>query len=237
MFITLEGIEGSGKTTQMDAIARFLIDNGDQVVTTREPGATSTGKKIRSILLDPANRDISHLCELMLYGADRAQHIYEVILPALRSGKTVLCDRFADATVAYQGFGRGLEMQLIDDIYKMVAVDGSLKQGDQQTPNIGRACLNILKPDITILFDLDPAIGLERTFRALRQGERADNESRFEQEHLAFHQRVREGYLEIAMKEKDRFFIVDASGSRDDILKQIIEEILTRQKDMAISGC
>ncbi|MBF0302250.1 MAG: dTMP kinase [Desulfamplus sp.] len=209
MFVTLEGIEGSGKTTQIEAIAQFLRSNGNDVVTTREPGATSTGKKIRSILLDPDNISISPLCELMLYGADRAQHISEVILPALKAGKTVLCDRFADATAAYQGFGRGLDTQLINDIYKIVA---------------GK-----LKPDLTILFDLDPLTGLERTFKALRHGERHQNESRFEQEHLDFHKRVRNGYLAIAHKEKERFFIVDASISKEEIFEKIILEVSKRK--------
>lgn len=201
MFITLEGIEGSGKTTQMQAIADFLMKKGHQVITTREPGATETGRKIRSILLDPENRNISNLCELMLYGADRAQHITEVIEPALKHGSTVLCDRFFDATAAYQGFARGIDMALIDQIYKMVA--------------------GTLKPDLTILFDLDPKIGLERTFKALRKGERSHHESRFEQEHLDFHERVRRGYLEIAQREKERFLVVDASLSREAILEQI----------------
>ncbi len=211
MFITLEGIEGSGKTTQIEAIACFLRENGHDVVTTREPGATSTGKKIRSILLDPKNTAISPLCELMLYGADRAQHIQEIILPALKSGKIVLCDRFADATTAYQGFGRGLDMALIDSIYKIAAKE--------------------LKPDLTILFDLDPSIGLKRTFKALDNGERQLSESRFEQEHLDFHNRVRNGYLAIAQKERERFFVVDASCSKEDILKQIISEIMIRHNN------
>ncbi|MBF0209532.1 MAG: dTMP kinase [Desulfamplus sp.] len=221
MFITLEGVEGSGKTTQIEAIAQFLQDNGHQVVTTREPGATLLGKKIRSILLDPQNRDISPICELMLYGADRAQHITEVILPALKSGKTVLCDRFFDATVAYQGFGRGIDLQLIESIYKIVA--GNL-----------RSDIPILKPDLTILFDIDPLIGLKRTLEALQNGQRDRSETRFEEEHLDFHKRVREGYLKIANIEKWRFFVIDASMSKQEILKKILEkitaEIIMRQK-------
>ncbi|MBF0389611.1 MAG: dTMP kinase [Desulfamplus sp.] len=221
MFITLEGVEGSGKTTQVGAIAQFLQDNGHQVVTTREPGATALGKKIRSILLDPQNRDISPICELMLYGADRAQHITEVILPALKSGKTVLCDRFFDATVAYQGFGRGIDLQLIESIYKIVA--GNL-----------RSDIPILKPDLTILFDIDPLIGLKRTLEALQNGQRDRSETRFEEEHLDFHKRVREGYLKIANIEKWRFFVIDASMSKQEILKKILEkitaEIIMRQK-------
>ncbi len=215
MFITLEGIEGSGKTTQIEPIAQFLRSEGHDVITTREPGATSTGKKIRSILLDPDNIDISPLCELMLYGADRAQHIAQVILPALKAGKTVLCDRFADATAAYQGFGRGLDVKLLDNIYKIVAGN--------------------LKPDLTILFDLDPLIGLKRTFKALQHGERNHNESRFEQEHIDFHKKVRRGYLEIAQREKERFFVVDGSIPKEEILNQIITKITLYKKNKIIN--
>lgn len=243
MFITLEGIEGSGKTTQMKAIAEFLMKNGHQVVTTREPGATKTGKKIRSILLDPENSNLSPLCELMLYGADRAQHIAEVVLPALKDSKVVLCDRFADATTAYQGFARGIDMTLIDQIYNMVASVSMPDMAQDQNFNThnpestmesstlpinirpfatNRRETVVLKPDLTILFDLDPAIGLERTFKALSHGERSLQESRFEQEHLDFHERVRNGYLAIAKKEQDRFLVVDASLSRENILEQIL---------------
>ncbi|MBF0467469.1 MAG: dTMP kinase [Desulfamplus sp.] len=197
-----------------------LAEKGHQVITTREPGATQTGKKIRSILLDPENSDISPVCELMLYGADRAQHISEVILPALKEKKTVLCDRFADATAAYQGFARGLDMKLIDNIHAMIA--GGIKDSMIKNPMTRNQDATVLKPDLTILFDLDPVIGLERTFRALDNGERSPRESRFEQEHLDFHDKVRKGYLAIAHNEKERFIVVDASLSKESILNQIV---------------
>ncbi len=233
MFITLEGIEGSGKTTQMKAIEQFLLDNGHKVVMTREPGATETGQKIRSILLDPENSAISPLCELLLYGANRAQHMAEVILPALKTGKTVLCDRFADATTAYQGAARGLDMVLIDHIYSIVA--GHLNPDLTMLPGYDGNIAFVLKPDLTILFDINPSEGLERTFKALKKGQRVENESRFEQEELAFHERVRQGYLAIAAKEKERFLIVDASLSREKVLQNITSELkkhkITSQED------
>lgn len=223
MFITLEGIEGSGKTTQMKAISQFLKEGGHEVVITREPGATETGQKIRSILLDPENRAISPLCELLLYGADRAQHMAEVILPALRRGKTVLCDRFADATTAYQGAARGLDMVLIDHIYSIVA--GYLNPDITMLPGYDGNTDFLLKPDLTILFDLEPSQGLARTFKDLEQGERMESESRFEQEELTFHERVRQAYLAIAEKEKNRFLIVDASLSREEVFETVASEL------------
>ena len=208
MFITLEGIEGSGKTTQIQRIARFLTRLGYETVVTREPGDTLVGRRIRSILLDPESKGMSSLCELLLYGADRAQHLDDVVRPALDGGKVVLCDRFADATRAYQGFARGMDMGLIEKIHEIVV------QG--------------LRPDLTLLFDLDPRTGLDRTFKALENGQRDGSESRFELEKINFHQRVRAGYLELAAKEKDRFWVVDASCDPDRVFEQIIEGIQTR---------
>ncbi|SLM33277.1 Thymidylate kinase [Desulfamplus magnetovallimortis] len=215
-FVTLEGIEGSGKTTQMKNIADFLARNGHDVVMTREPGATEIGSKIRSILLDPANRGISPKCELLLYGADRAQHLADVVLPALDDGKTVLCDRFADATTAYQGWARGLDMAVVENIYLIAA--GSLK------------------PDLTILFDLAPELGLARTFMALKNGQRVDSESRFEKEKIDFHERVRQGYLAIAEKEKERFMVVDASLPADEVFNQITSQLKVRFSDNQHGG-
>lgn len=201
MFITLEGIEGSGKTTQIPRIAELLESEGYMTVVTREPGATDIGKRIRAILLDPANHGLSNLSELLLYGADRAQHIHEVILPSLKAGKAVLCDRFADATRVYQGIARGIDGQVIDAVHRIV--------------------VNDLKPDLTVLFDLSPEVGLKRTFRALEQGDRDHSESRFEEEKLQFHEAVRQGYLDIAEMEKDRFLIVDASQDPDRVFLEI----------------
>ncbi|MFO7884365.1 MAG: dTMP kinase [Desulfobacteraceae bacterium] len=205
MFITLEGIEGSGKTTQIGRIAGFFKERGYETIVTREPGDTAVGRKIRAVLLDPENTGMSSLCELLLYGADRAQHVSEIVLPALAAGKVVLCDRFADATTVYQGSARGIEMVLIQQIHDMV--------------------LNKLKPDLTLLFDLDPETGLERTFTAVENGQRSDCETRFEKEKIEFHKKVRQGYLELAGKEMDRFYIVDASKGREVVFQQIIEGI------------
>ena len=208
MFITLEGIEGSGKTTQIKRLADCLGQNGYEAVVTREPGATVIGKKIRAILLDPGNSGMSDLCELFLYGADRAQHLSEVIVPALKAGKTVVCDRFTDATTVYQGAARGISKELIDIIHSVVVKD--------------------LRPDLTILFDLDPETGLARTVKALADGERTPDESRFERETLKFHQRVRQGYLALAAAEKDRFLVVDARETQEQVFTEIVSGINRR---------
>ncbi len=137
MFITLEGIEGSGKTTQIGRLVEFLEDRGSECVTTRQPGGTLIGENIRSILLDPANSALEPMTELLLYMADRSQHIYELIRPCLKAGKTVVCDRYFDATVVYQGFARGLNLELIRQLHQILFDD--------------------LKPDVTLLLDLAPS--------------------------------------------------------------------------------
>lgn len=208
MFITLEGIEGSGKTTQMAAIQELIQAAGHRVVSTREPGATAIGKRIRSILLDPESHDMDPLCELLLYAADRAQHLGRVVAPALAAGHVVLCDRFADATRVYQGCARGLSPRHIEILHDMVVGDTT--------------------PDMTILFDLAPEVGLERTFRALADGQRTVRESRFEKEALAFHAAVRQGYLDLARREPDRFLVVDASRSPGEVLAEITQGLQTR---------
>lgn len=213
MFITLEGIEGSGKTTQICRIAAFLESSGHETVVTREPGATDIGKRIRAILLDPASQGMSSLSELLLYGADRAQHIHEIISPALDAGKTVLCDRFADATRVYQGVARGIDRQVIDAVHRIVVKD--------------------LRPDLTIVFDLSPEIGLERTFRALENGDRNADETRFEKEKLHFHEAVRQGYLELAAREQDRFLVIDAAQDPDSVFLEITSGLGRR---LGISG-
>ena len=208
MFITFEGIEGSGKTTQIQNTLNFFRKKGYEPIVTREPGDTKIGKKVRSILLDPKNNDMSPLCELFLYEADRAQHLFEVISPSLKAGKIVLCDRFIDATIVYQGIARGIDKDFIEKIHEIVVKD--------------------IKPDLTILFDLDFEIGLKRTFKALENGERVLAETRFEQEKIEFHQKIRNGYLELAKKEKQRFFIVDASLNYDQVFEQILSGIRER---------
>ncbi len=201
MFITLEGIEGSGKTTQLKNIVEYFKGSGIECVTTREPGDTNIGKKIRSILLDPENKGLDPLAELFLYAADRAQHLKERIHPWLASGKTVICDRFFDATTVYQGFARGIGLGVIEKIHNLV-LDG-------------------LKPDLTILFDLSPEEGLERAWKQINNGGRTSSETRFENEKISFHNKVREGYLSLAHKETDRFRIIDASQNAEQVRKEI----------------
>jgi dTMP kinase len=203
MFITFEGIEGSGKTTQIMRLYDFLKKSGRDCVVTREPGGTTIGKKIRAILLDPQSAAMDPFTELLLYTADRAQHAREILIPLLSAGKTVLCDRYFDATVAYQGYARGLDIKLINRLHQ------TMVQG--------------LKPDVTILLDLGPEEGLARAWCQLNSGTRVESERRFEEETLAFHQRVRAGYLALARKEPQRFRVIDAG--RNETLVQ--EEIIT----------
>ena len=201
MFITLEGIEGSGKTTQMQQLRTFFDKRGHSCMLTREPGGTDLGKKIRAILLDPASTDLVPKAELLLYMADRAQHIHSLIKPCLAEGKVVLCDRYFDATIVYQGFARGLDSGFIQDLHRLVFDD--------------------LKPDITFLLDLEPRIGLARAWKQLESGTRTGTESRFEEETISFHEKVRAGYLQLARHQPERIRIVD--GSRDE--KQVQSDI------------
>jgi dTMP kinase len=201
MFITLEGIEGSGKTTQIDRLAKFIEDSGRECVKTRQPGGTVIGENIRSILLDPENHFLEPMTELLLYLADRAQHINEMIRPALAADKTVICDRYFDATVVYQGFARGLRVELLLELHRIL--------------------FDNLKPDVTFLLDLSPQLGLERAWQQLNSGQRAGHESRFENETLAFHEKVRTGYLELAKLEPQRFCIIDAALSPDQVFAEI----------------
>ena len=201
MFISLEGIEGCGKTTQLEDLSAFLAEKGRPYVVTREPGGTAIGKKIRSILMDPASKELVPAAELLLYMADRAQHIHSLIKPSLAEGKIVLCDRYFDATVAYQGYARGLDIGFIREMHRIVLKD--------------------LKPDITLLLDLPPRIGLARAWQELDSGNRSDTESRFEEEAISFHEKVRAGYLELAGMEPERFKIIDASRQIDEVQADI----------------
>ncbi len=201
MFISLEGIEGCGKTTQLDHISAFLKKEGRPFVVTREPGGTAIGEKIRSILLDPASKDLVPIAELLLYMADRAQHINSVIKPRLAEGIIVVCDRYFDATVAYQGFARGLGAKYIRDLHRIILED--------------------FKPDLTILLDLAPRTGLSRAWQELDNGNRSGAERRFEEEAISFHENVRAGYLELARLEPQRFKIIDASRSVREVQTEI----------------
>ncbi len=202
IFITFEGVEGSGKSTQIELLAKALKTKGLKVVKTQEPGGTKIGVMIRKVLLDPKNKEIDPMTELMLYGASRAQHIKEVILPAIKEGNVVLCDRFSDATVAYQGYGRGLS---IEEIRKL---DRLLTGG--------------MKPSLTIILDIDPEKGLLRAKRRIEENNSL-KEGRIEQEGFSFHKRVRDGYLKLASEEPDRLKVVQADLTVNEIHNRIIE--------------
>jgi dTMP kinase len=208
-FITFEGGDGSGKTTQVQAVEGYLREMGRSCVVTREPGATSLGRMIRKVLLEVADSQIATSTELFLYLADRAQHVNEVITPALNSGKIVLCDRFSDSTLAYQGYGRGLDLDWLRRLNSTAT---------------GR-----LNPDLTLLFDCPVEIGLARAARrgAQREIDRPA-EDRFEREKREFHEKVRQGFLEMARCEPERFRIIDALRSVPEVFSQI-REIIDRE--------
>jgi dTMP kinase len=206
-FITFEGADGTGKSTQLARLAGRLAARGVAHVVTREPGGTSAGVAIRSLVLEHRMPALVPDAELLLYAADRAQHVKEIILPAIANGLPVLCDRFVDATVAYQGYGRGLDLELIAELNR-IATGG-------------------LRPDATLLFDLDVEVAAERL--SARAGREAP--TRFDLEAREFHQRVREGYLTIARERPDRIRVVDASGTEDEVtarVASIVDEILLK---------
>jgi dTMP kinase len=207
-FITFEGIEGSGKSTQIAMLANYLTARGVRHVLTREPGGTLIGDQVRKILLDPVNRTLDPAAELLLYAASRAQHLREIIIPALADGAIVLCDRFSDATLAYQGYGRGLDTGMINALDRIVTAG--------------------LRPDLTLLFDIEAAPGIARA-RGRNKSRGLETEARFENEELAFHERVRQGYLTLVMQEPERIRIVDASSSPEAVqakVRQIVDEKL-----------
>ena len=210
-FITFEGIEGCGKTTQIKLLAEQIEALGHRVVLTREPGGCPIADKIRTILLDADNQEMCPTTELLLYAAARAQHVSEVILPALKSGSIVLCDRFTDATIAYQSCGRGIERNIIDELNAL-------------------ACRSLL-PDLTILIDCEARTGLERARRRIEMAS-GPREERFELEALEFHQRVRDGYLDLALKEPQRFLKIDGSSSIEHISAIIVDQIQKQLKEL-----
>lgn len=197
-FITIEGGEGAGKSTQMDRIAAWLERQGRRVVRTREPGGTRLAERLRAILLDRQNDSLSSLTELLLMFASRAQHLDELIRPALARGDTVLCDRFTDATWAYQGGGRGLPAEQIAALEQLV-------HGD-------------LQPDLTLLLDLPVEVGLERAARRSAS-------DRIESESAAFFERVRRAYLDRANEQQRRFAVIDASLDEASVWRQIEREL------------
>jgi dTMP kinase len=201
VFITFEGIEGTGKTTQITRLKEHLEAMGYEVLLTREPGGSRVGRELRRLLLTMESADLTGETELFLYLADRAQHIREVIRPALEEGKVVISDRFADSTVAYQGYGRGLDPKLLHR-FNEVAV------GEFQ-------------PHVTILLDIDPEIGLKRAMMRNLREQKVREEGRFEAESLTFHTKVREGYLTLAMLHRQRINVVDASPDADKVAQAV----------------
>ncbi len=199
MFITFEGIEGSGKTTQQRLVAEHLRAQNKTVVVTKEPGGTPLADRIRAILLDSANA-IDPVAEVLLFAASRRQHTTEVIEPALSRGEIVLCDRYADSTLAYQGFGRLIDLDRLRTLNEWAT--------------------DALVPNITLLFDLPEEAGLQRANS--RNAVATQDEGRFEAEDLRFHRRVREGYLAMAVAEPNRYRVIDANGT--------VEEVFARTK-------
>ncbi len=201
-FITFEGGDGTGKTTQLRALESHLCELNRSCVLTREPGGTALGRMLRNVLLEVGDEEIAESSELFLYLADRAQHVKQIIAPALISGKIVLCDRFSDSTLAYQGYGRGLDL------------DWLRRLNDTATEG--------LRPDLSFLLDCPVDVGLAR---AARRGTQSLNgrrrEDRFERENLEFHEKVRQGFLALACAEPKRFRVVDASRPVADVAKQI----------------
>jgi dTMP kinase len=210
LFITLEGLDGSGKTTQIKRLAAWLGRRGVPVVQTRQPGGTVTGDRIRELLLDARSGPLTPMAEMALMFADRAQAIAEIILPALDAGKTVLCDRFTDSTEAYQGGGRELGSETVLELHRLICGD--------------------LQPDLTLLLLPSFAASLAR---ARKRNDRVEeqtgkNEGRFEQEQDAFYRRVWQKYREIADREPDRVVLIEGDLTIEDVHEQIVEAVAER---------
>lgn len=196
-FITVDGPDGGGKTTQARRLADALLARGVDVLLTREPGGTRLGERVRSILLDNQTGVHAPIADALLFNAARAQHVAEVILPALAAGRTVVCARYADSTLAYQGYGGGLPLDQLRQI-QAVATQG-------------------LRPDVTILLDVPPETGL---------GRKQDELTRFETEFdVPFHARVREGFLEMARQEPDRYRVIDATAPEDEVFRRVLAAV------------
>lgn len=203
LFITFEGADGSGKTTQLNNVKAFLEQKGFDVVVTREPGALEIGQKIRNILLHH-DGIVADRCEMFLFLADRAQHVETFIKPAIEEGKIVLCDRHVDSTIAYQGYGRGQDIQLLKDLNKM-AVNG-------------------LTPDLTLVFDVSTEVAQERV---------GSEKDRMESAGIEFHNKVRNGYLELQKQECDRIKLVNANNSIEKVFedtKEIVSKLIQEKQ-------
>ena len=204
-FITFEGVDGSGKSTQLRLLGNFLNANGCDVLLTREPGGTTLGLRLRAAVLD-ATEEVDPLTELLLYAADRAQHVRRKLRPALEAGQVVISDRYADATVAYQGAGRGFSPELISQIVQL-ATEG-------------------LKPDLTLLFDLPIEESTNRTARRTGKNSGKLSRDRLDIEKADFHARVRDAYLQIALREPERVKLIDTSGPVETTQEHVREIIV-----------
>jgi dTMP kinase len=206
--ISLEGVEGSGKTTQLNLLADHLKKMGRKVLKVREPGGTELGERVRTLLLEKDGAKISPLGELFLYFTSRAQLVEEILKPALGAGFVILCDRYLDATVAYQGYGRGLDVGLIEQINRLIVGDAL--------------------PDLTFLLDLEAEAGLSRI-----SGRGRD---RLEAEGLAFHERVRQGYLEVASRDSQRIKVIPANRGILEIAAEIRGSVIALLKNLTVQG-
>ena len=202
LFVTFEGVEGCGKTTQAELLKQGLEREGHRVIFTREPGGTDVGERIRDVLLDTRLSGMEPLAELFLYLASRAQHVRELIRPALTGGAIVVCDRFADASLAYQGAGRRI--------------------GELKVQRLNEVATFGLVPDYTVLLDVPAEVGLERTLKRVGGEARKD---RIEKEKLDFHARVRTGYLLLAQKEPGRIAVLDGTRDRDELAREILSRV------------
>lgn len=210
MFITFEGIEGSGKSTQLQRVTAFLRESGRTVVTTKEPGGTHIADRIRAILLDSKNV-IDPIAEVLLFAASRRQNTMEIIRPATDRGDVVLCDRYTDSTLAYQGFGRLINLD--------------------QLRTLNRWATGDLDPDLTLIFDLPEEVGLTRATH--RNANASADEGRFEAEDARFHRRVREGYLALAKENATRYAVIDGNGTVDDVFDRTRQAIAKRIPELA----
>ncbi len=203
MFITLEGPEGSGKTCQMSDLAKYLREQGYEVITTREPGGTSIGDQIRGVLTNLENTELVPRTEILLFLAARAQLVEQLIRPALKNGKIVLCDRYGDSTLAYQGYGHQTDLNLLQRLLAFAT--------------------NGLKPDLTLLLDIDVEIGLQRKINA-------DEWNRLDAYDVAFHQRVRQGYKALLAEEPERWVLIDANQPKTEVQNLMRQAVMFRLK-------
>lgn len=208
IFITLEGGEGTGKSTQIKLLQQALADSGVSVITTREPGGTDQAERIRNLLVQSDGGNFDPQTEALLLFAARREHLVKKIWPALEQGQWVISDRFADSTRAFQGYGMGLDMQVIENLYQSVAGD--------------------FQPDLTFIFDIDPEVGLKRSMKRLADS--ALTEDRYERMGLPFHTRLRNGFLEIAKKHPQRCVVIDATQDVQTIHQQVMKVVEQRFK-------